>query len=179
MGLLADRVLSIGLPLLGILVVGLAFYAVTSPSTYQHAVMSIQVGLTIQLIARDLSHSKITPAADIGRAGGVMATTRYLKDGIGGNYPIYTLDTTGIIYVQSQVARQYTLGDFFEVWGNALGPTNTLGRPANFTSTGVVDYYWAMCLKGPQGPIPTADWGGLVLINGGVISLVYSEVGCS
>jgi len=176
---LADRALSIGLPLLGILVVGLAFYAVTSPSTYQHVAMSIQVGLTIQLIARDLSHSKITPAADIGRAGGVMATTRYLKDGIGGNYPIYTLDTTGIIYVQSQVARQYTLGDFFEVWGNALGPTNTLGRPANFTSTGVVDYYWAMCLKGPQGPIPTADWGSLVLINGGVISLVYSEVGCS
>jgi hypothetical protein len=107
-----------------------------------------------------------------------MATTRYLKDGIGGNYPIYTIDNTGVIYVQSQVTRQYTLGDFFEVWGNSLGPTNTLGRPANFTSTGVEDYFWSMCLKGAQGPVPTLDWGGHVLTNGEVISLVYSEVGC-
>ncbi len=176
---MADRALSIGLPLLGILVVGLAFYAVTSPSAYQHVAMSISVGLSIQFVARDLSSSKITPAANIGRSGGPpMATTRYLKDGIGGNYPIYTVDNTGVIYVQSQVARQYTLGDFFEVWGNSLGPTNTLGRPANFTSTGVTDYYWSMCLKGTQASIPTIDWGGHVLTNGEVIGLVYSEVGC-
>lgn len=174
---MADRALSIGVPLLGILFVGLAFYAVASPSNYQHAAMSIEVGLSIQFIARDLSSSKITPAANIGRAGGVMATTRYLKDGIGGNYPIYTLDNTGVIYVQSQVARRYTLGDFFEVWGNSLGPTNTLGRPANYTS-GVEDYYWAMCLKGAQSAIPTFDWGGHVLTNGEVIVLAYSEAGC-
>src|SRR5438128_7144302 len=105
--------------------------------------MNNQVGLTIQLIS-PLSSSKITPAANIGRTGGVMATTRYLKDGIGGNYPIYTLDTTGVIYVQSQVARQYTLGGFFVVWGNARGPTNTLGRQANFTWTRVVCYYLAV-----------------------------------
>jgi hypothetical protein len=177
----ADRALSIALPLLGILVVGLAFYAVTSAP--QHAAMSIQVALSIGLVARDGSSSKITPAPNIGQRGGVMATTRYLQDGISGLYPIFTKDSSGVIYVQSQVVRSYTLGDFFEVWGNSLGPANTLGLHQNFTSSGVKDFYWDMCIRpagtsSAQRPIPTFEWGNRVLSNGEVIILLYSEVGC-
>lgn len=48
----------------------------------------------------------ITIPADIGinQAAGFLA-------------PIHTHDTTGIIHVESPVVRDFTLGEFFDVWG--------------------------------------------------------------
>lgn len=34
--------------------------------------------------------------------------------------PIHTHDTTGIIHVESQVVRDYTLGEFLKVWGQPI-----------------------------------------------------------
>ncbi len=43
--------------------------------------------------------------------------------GVTGRAPIYTLDPTGIIRVQSTVNINYTLGDFFMIWGRFLNGT--------------------------------------------------------
>jgi len=37
--------------------------------------------------------------------------------------PIHTHDTTGIIHVESPTKRNFTLGEFFDVWGVKLTPT--------------------------------------------------------
>jgi hypothetical protein len=37
--------------------------------------------------------------------------------------PLHTHDTSGIIHVESQTVRSFTLGEFFDVWGIRLTPT--------------------------------------------------------
>jgi hypothetical protein len=36
--------------------------------------------------------------------------------------PLSTVDRTGVIHIISDVDRNYTLGDFFLIWGNSGGP---------------------------------------------------------
>ncbi len=36
-------------------------------------------------------------------------------------YWLHTHDATGIIHIESPITRVYTLGDFFDIWGRALG----------------------------------------------------------
>jgi hypothetical protein len=35
-------------------------------------------------------------------------------------YWLHTHDTTGVIHVESPTQKQYTLGDFFDIWGQKL-----------------------------------------------------------
>jgi hypothetical protein len=51
----------------------------------------------------------VTVPADIG----INATEQYLA-------PIHTHDATGIIHVESPVVRDFTLGEFFDIWGVRL-----------------------------------------------------------
>jgi hypothetical protein len=37
--------------------------------------------------------------------------------------PLHTHDTSGIIHVESQIVRSFTLGEFFDVWGVRFTPT--------------------------------------------------------
>jgi hypothetical protein len=39
-----------------------------------------------------------------------------------GFYWLHTHDTSGVIHIESPVRRRYTLGEFFDVWGQPLGP---------------------------------------------------------
>jgi len=41
-----------------------------------------------------------------------------------GIYWLHTHDATGIIHVESPDSRTYTLGQFFDIWGQPLGPKN-------------------------------------------------------
>ena len=43
--------------------------------------------------------------------------------GVNGRAPIYTLEDTGIVRVQSGVRFNYTLGDFFNIWGRSFNQT--------------------------------------------------------
>jgi hypothetical protein len=38
-------------------------------------------------------------------------------------YWLHTHDDSGVIHIESPVVRQYTLGEFFDIWGQPLGPT--------------------------------------------------------
>lgn len=44
--------------------------------------------------------------------------------------PLHTHDTTGKIHVESRVTRDYTLGDFFRVWGESFDGQQVLGHAA-------------------------------------------------
>jgi hypothetical protein len=45
----------------------------------------------------------------------------------GGFYWLHTHDATGIIHIESPDARSYTLGNFFDVWGEPLSPHGVAG----------------------------------------------------
>ena len=52
-------------------------------------------------------------------------------------YWLHTHAADGIIHIESPVARTYTLGNFFDIWGQELGP-NTVG-PAHGRVTALYD----------------------------------------
>jgi hypothetical protein len=39
-----------------------------------------------------------------------------------GFYWLHTHDESGVVHIESPVVRRYTLGEFFDVWGQPLGP---------------------------------------------------------
>jgi hypothetical protein len=48
--------------------------------------------------------------------------------GVGnGIYWLHTHDATGIIHIESPDNRPYTLANFFDIWGQPLGPGNVAG----------------------------------------------------
>ena len=120
-----------------------------------------------------------------------MSTTKYLSDGFNGNYPLYSSpyncnNSTGTticaISIYSKVARQYTLQDFFDVWGVPLGPSQTLSTTYTSNSTSGGDYLWTMCTSPlSNGAAPsggwtiTNDWGSHVLTGNEVILLDFSD----
>jgi hypothetical protein len=130
----------------------------------------------------------IIPPVNIGQCGGTWHSHQYDVQGISGRYPVYTLaqDLTGqypgysIVHVTSASNTNYTLGDFFAVWGQPLGPSNTLGfttpPPAGQTQF-PKSWYWAMCTGPPPGA-PSTLWGLEPLAKDKIISLLYSNVGC-
>ena len=115
-----------------------------------------------------------------------MATTKYLSDGVNGNYPLYSspyscANASGTtvcgISILSKVDRKYTLGDFFAVWGVPLGPDRTLSPrfTANFTTSNQPDYGWTMCTSIKANVwVPSEDWGSHVLTKGEIVLLDYS-----
>jgi hypothetical protein len=44
-----------------------------------------------------------------------------------GIYWLHTHDATGIVHVESPDSRVYTLGNFFDIWGQMLSPQNVAG----------------------------------------------------
>ena len=43
--------------------------------------------------------------------------------GLNNHAPVYTMDNSGIVLVDSSVARGYSLGDFFSIWGKTFNST--------------------------------------------------------
>lgn len=50
-------------------------------------------------------------------------------------HPLHTHDSTGIVHVESPVKRDFTLGDFFAVWGKEFTRDQILDRKADDTHT--------------------------------------------
>ena len=50
--------------------------------------------------------------------------------GMGGMAPTHTHDTSGTNHVESLVVRDYTIGDFFRIWGQSFDAQQVLGHPA-------------------------------------------------
>ena len=86
--------------------------------------------------------------SDIGLPGGVGATNC--------EHALHTHDASGQIHVEAQDLRDYTLGQFFEVWGKAIM------RPG---------YSLTMTVDGK----PSSELGNLVLKDGQQIVLTYTK----
>ncbi len=79
--------------------------------------------------------------------------------GLGGSceHALHTHDTTGTLHVESQTVRDYTLTDFFNVWGK------TIDRPG---------YTVSMTVDGK----PSAELGNALLKDKEQIVLTYKSV---
>ncbi len=53
-----------------------------------------------------------------------------MPDGMSGMAALHTHDTSGKIHVESRVSREYTLGEFFRIWGQTFDAQQVLGHPA-------------------------------------------------
>lgn len=80
--------------------------------------------------------------------------------------PVHTHDGSGYIHVEASVTRAFTLGEFFDVWGQPLGPTNTW----NF----VADPSHHITLK--VNDVANTDWRELVLVDNQKVEIRYTTV---
>ena len=53
-----------------------------------------------------------------------------MPDGMSGMAPLHTHNPAGTIHVESNVARDYTLAEFFRIWGQTFDGQKLLGHPA-------------------------------------------------
>ena len=180
---LSHRRLLLIAPILAVAIIGLIVYAMVSGT--ETVAVNTYSYLSIAIVNQSSQVRYIVPDKPIGIPGGYMATNKYLSDGVRGNYPLFSSpslcgNVTGtgdlcLIRILSKVARSYTLGDFFDVWGVPLGPSETLSPSYVTNST----YLWEMCISASgSNYVPNSDWGNHVLVTGESVLLVYSPLGC-
>ena len=166
--------------LVAVLIVGVAFFESLSLKNVSY---SIRPTLKISIFTNTTSvkFHNVVIANNVGAPGGILLSNRYASDGISGYYPLSTRDYSGVIHVDSTLHRDYTLGDFFEVWGEPLGPLDTLGYHANVTAR--VPYTWSMCVADPfpnnGAPYAVDQWGSHVLRNNETITLIFATEACA
>ena len=87
--------------------------------------------------------------------------------GIPGNclYWLHTHDTSGVIHVESPVQRQYTLGNFFDVWGAPLSRRKVLGFDAG-QSEPLRVYVNGKLYKGNPRNVPLKEHEEIALVIG-------------
>ncbi len=130
----------------------------------------------------------------VGVSGGTWVSHQFDSYGLNGHYPLYAEAPPGwnnsfqfyTIHVKSRVVVDYTLIDFFNVWGEPLGQNNTLHYtvPSSSPNYGN-DWYWDMCVRPPGGAVnsavrvPFGGWANQPLDPGILIILIYSNHGCA
>lgn len=173
--------LVIVLALVAVIIIAAGLYVNYLSNSANQAVMVLNTLLEIEIGNASTGNTNfVYPQPNIGVPGGIMSTTRLLQYGVSGYYPVHTLDSKGLITVQSKVVRSYTLQDFFDVWGEPLGVSQTLTYSANYTG-GHYNWFWDMCVQEPgqNNPTLSTDWGSHVLVDRETIQLVFSQVGCA
>jgi hypothetical protein len=178
----SSRRLLIIVLLLGIVIVVAAFLALALPMAPKTAVVNFTSFMVIEVhsTTNETQVRCVYPPNDVGVLGGYWGNHTYDMDGLDNNYPVYAYVPTNVscpnalsINVKSTVARDYTMGDFFSLWGEPIGPNNTIGIQ---NSGGM---FWVMC-KGPSVQTLTpANWGQEVLATNQTYILAYTRTaGC-
>jgi len=72
----------------------------------------------------------VTIPADIGIDPTLWQDHSLDQYGMEGMAPLHTHDALGTIHEESRVLRDYTLGDFFRIWGQTFDAQQVLGHPA-------------------------------------------------
>jgi len=167
------------------LLVAIYFAVSANPQAQQDFTIPIAIQI-YQLNQGSAYVSNVLPI-NVGIRGGIWKTNQYDNEGINGHYPVFAQQAPGgnttysIIHVRSTVSRTYTLQDFFNVWGQPLGETNTLNftipPPANDPRFNPY-YGWFMCIRIEGGRIQQGHWGNQTLVPGLGIVLKYSDEPC-
>jgi hypothetical protein len=177
------------IPLIALAALGVTLAVLSTPPPAKQAALSY----TFQILFQKENSTGggvqgVIPDHAIGETGGYWNASFSLnRYGINtGHAPLY-MDSPATacsqvvctINVKSTVAYNYTLGDFFQVWGIPLSENDTwnLQRSGN--------YAWMLCI----GPDPSSavrvinDWPGLVLAPSLQLTLEYvdysSPYGCA
>lgn len=124
----------------------------------------------------------VTPPLPVGVAGGYWRTHQYDSLAVdSSHYPIYmeSVATTQYftIHVKSKQIHNFTIGDFFAVWGEPISQTNSLGVKATGSKL------WQLCAGTANVHVPARDWDRTVLTPGLDLILVYYDqnngLGCA
>jgi hypothetical protein len=90
-----------------------------------------------------------------------------LREGTSGSLaPIHTHDTSGTVHVEASVTMNFTLGQFFSIWGQPFGPNQVVNLMRDPTHT------LTMTVNG----IPDEEWGALVLVDQQQIEVHYDAI---
>jgi hypothetical protein len=150
------RYLAYAIPLIALAGVAFVYALTVLPSPTYPAAMDYTFKLLIEVANKNSTAPlvrAIAPGHAIGESGGYWASTQYNNDSVDStHYPVYMDDPsiactpTCLIHVKSRFVHQFTLGDFFNVWGYPLGENNTISVPRNGS------FAWEMCI----GPDPSS-----------------------
>lgn len=91
------------------------------------------------------------------------------KYGVSGRSPLLTKDTSGVIHVESNTLRDFTLREFLAVWGVTMDDSQVIGNPVQEGES-------ACILSGGRAMAPTAD---LVFADQQNIVLEITSGSCS
>jgi hypothetical protein len=93
--------------------------------------------------------SELVPA-NIGSSQGLWKDHSLDKYGVSGRSPLQTKDDTGVIHVESNTVRDFTLREFLGVWGVSVDNSQVVGNPVQPGES-------ACILSGGLAMPPTAD----------------------
>ncbi len=144
--------------------------------------MDFQVALSIQVVNNFGNQTRFIVTPAIGIPGGIWATSIYNAYGTNGRYPLCSdAPVPGTNYpgyntirVRSTSALNYTLRDFFNVWGQPLGKNPTDQTLSSYVLP-KAGYTWEMCIGNPTTPsnLVLGNWTYEPLVSGRFITLVY------
>lgn len=165
--------------LIAVIAVG-AYFVFGYSATPGKAVLDYTVQISIQVENNNSSQIRFIVPPIIGKAGGAWASHALDLYGVDGNYPVYT-DTPpanypgySLIHVRSNTVHNFTLGDFFGVWGYPLGPNQTLSLPSHPPDGAI----WFMCVGPSSNSLRPGYWGSETLTSDNPIILIYGKTGC-
>ncbi len=114
----------------------------------------VSLNITIQ------GERRVVPAR-IGLGSGLWADHSLDAFGQPGAAPLHTHTARGRIHIESTVVRNYTLGEFFAIWGQPIEPERLLDFVAG------PGEQVTMTVKGTEAPVDP----GLILVDGMSIGL--------
>ena len=176
----SSRYLFYSIPIIALLGIGVVFALLTAPPPPVHLAVDFTFELVLQTqITNSSGHFDrgLIPNNAIGEAGGYWRSSQF--NGLGPDsthYPLY-MDPPATacpavvcnINVKSRVAYNYTLGDFFNVWGVPLSKDNTWNLQSNGS------YAWMLCIGTGSSAVVSNEWGALVLKPNMQLTLQYFD----
>ena len=168
-----------------VLSVGAYFVASEPAQSCQNTtpIMNYSVQISIQVAGTNSTGGRgvqfVVPKG-AGEAGLMWNSHIYDAYGLECKYPVYMDPPVqgqpypgySQIHVVSSIYHNYTLADFFDVWGFPIGQNNTINvTPSNGNQ-------WSMCVGPSRGSQRPGLWGQEPLINYNPITLIYDNIGC-
>lgn len=92
--------------------------------------------------------------------------------GVAGRAPIYTLENSGIIRIQSTVARNYVLGDFFRIWGKTFND-KCIQLDQMYCNDPTTGMFLALYVNGKL----SSEYENHVILHQDVIRIEYKQIG--
>jgi len=106
-------------------------------------------------------HSLLT----VYRDGVRLALPDSIGRGSGCNYEMHTHDGSGVLHIETDVAKTFTLGQFLALWGQSISATSVLGLPGP-AQYYVIDNETLAPVTTDPGAIPLAAHREIVIIVG-------------